>query len=202
MLFYINDIIITMKQLSQQKILFGTITIASTVGFLASFLQMIEKVTLLENPQAVLTCNINSVFSCTNILNAWQSSVFGFPNSLMCISLFAILLAVGLVGWTGGVINGKLRLVFQGMALFFIGFGFWYLWQSIFIVGSLCIYCIFCYAAVLAISGAWFRLNRSDWPVSKNIQRLINRLITSGNDTFIWLFIALVIVIEMVIKFA
>lgn len=198
---YINDTIIIMKQNSSQKRLYSIVAIASAVGFIASFLQMIEKVELLKNPQAILTCNINAVFSCTNILNAWQSSVFGFPNSLMCIAFFALTLAIGLVGWTSGSINKNLRLTFQGFALFFIGFGFWYLWQSIFIVGAICIFCLFCYAAVLTIAGAWLRINQKDSPFSKKVQKIIDRMIASGNDIFIWLSIAAIIIAEAIIKF-
>lgn len=190
-----------MKQ-SLQKKLYSIVTIASAVGFLASFLQMLEKVQLLENPQAVLVCNINAVFSCTNILNAWQSSVFGFPNSLMCVTFFAMTMALGLVGWTSGTMNKNLRLTFQGLSLFFIGFGFWYLWQSIFIVGALCIFCIFCYGGVLTISGVWLRLNQKELPVSKKVQKCIDRMIAGNNDIFIWLTIAVIIVAEMIIKFA
>jgi len=196
-----NDIITFMKQ-STQKILYGTVTIASVIGFIASFLQMIEKVELLKNPHAVLTCNINAIFSCTNILNAWQSSVFGFPNSLMCIAFFAMTMALGLVGWTGGSMNKKLRLTFQGFALFFIGFGFWYLWQSIFIVGALCIFCIFCYAAVLTISGAWLRLNSNETCLNKKHQKCLNNMIAKNFDILIWVVIAIVIIAEMLIKFA
>ena len=190
-----------MKQSLSRK-LYSITTIASTFGFLASFLQMIEKVKLLENPSAILTCNINSVFSCTNILNAWQSSVFGFPNSLMCITFFATTLAIGLVGWTNGSIDSRLRLTFQGLALFFVGFGFWYLWQSIFIVGGLCIFCIICYIAVLTISGAWLRINHQDLPVNKKIRSQIDKLIKHNNDLFIWLIIAVVVIAEMIIRFA
>jgi uncharacterized membrane protein len=191
-----------MKQLSKPRTLYGIITIAAAVGFLASFLQMLEKITLLAHPHAALTCNINAIFSCTNILNAWQSSVFGFPNALMCLIFFTTTMAIGLVGWTGGTITRKLRLVFMGLALFFICFGFWYLWQSIFIVGAMCIFCVFCYGGVLVASGAWLRINQKELPVSKRIQRIIDRLIASNNDIYIWLFIALAIVLEIVIKFA
>jgi len=190
-----------MKQDSSQKRLYSIVTIASAVGFIASFLQMIEKVELLKNPQAVLACNINAVFSCTNILDAWQSSVFGFPNSLMCIAFFALTLAIGLVGWTGGTITKSLRLFFQGFALFFIAFGFWYLAQSIFVVGGLCIFCIFCYAAVLTISGAWLRINQKDLPMSSNDKSALGRMISNNNDIFIWLSIAAIIVAEAIIKF-
>src|SRR6266496_15588 len=58
------------------------------IGMIAAFLQTTEKITLLQNKDAILTCDLNSVFSCTSVLSAWQSSVFGFPNSLMCLILF------------------------------------------------------------------------------------------------------------------
>ncbi len=190
-----------MKLPSTQKLSYGILTVGSAVGFVASFLQMLEKITLLKNTDAVLSCNLNSVFSCSNILNAPQSSVFGFPNSLLCISFFAVMLSAGLIGWTGGLITSKLRLVYQAMTLFFVGFGFWYFWQSIFNVGSLCIYCIFCYGGVLAISGAWFRLNYQDLPVGKGAQKQLDRAVASGADIFVWCLIALVIALEAIIKF-
>lgn len=185
----------------KQRVLYGTITIASAVGFLASFLQMLEKLTLLKNANSILTCNINSVLSCSNILNAHQSSVFGFPNSLLCISFFALTFSTGLVGWTGGLIQAKLRLFYEAMALFFVGFGFWYFWQSIFNVGSICIFCIFCYGSVLTISGAWFRLNYKELGLSKPLLAKAEKLINSGYDILVWFFIALVILIEGIVKF-
>ena len=191
-----------MKPVIKQKLLHGTLTIAAAVGFIASFLQMLEKITLLKNAHSVLTCNLNSVFNCSNILNAHQSSVFGFPNSLLCITFFALTLSAGLIGWTGGLINSKLRFVYQALALFFLGFGFWYFWQSIFNVSSLCIYCIFCYGGVLAINGAWFRLNYRELPVSKNTQKLLDRAVVNGVDIFVLCLIALGITLEALIKFA
>jgi len=95
----------------------------------------------------------------------------------------------------------KLRLWFMGMALFFIAFGFWYLAQSIFVVGGLCIFCIFCYAAVLTISGAWLRINQADLPISINNRQAIGRMIAKNNDIFIWLSIVAIIIAEMIIKF-
>lgn len=182
--------------------LYSIITIAGLVGFVASFLQMIEKIELLKNPNSILFCNINSVFSCSNILNVWQSSVFGFPNSLMCIVFFVIMLTAGDIGWAGGSINKISRNVLMGMALFFVAFGFWYLWQSIFVVGALCIFCIACYAAVLTISGAWFRLNYRDFSRSKNIKRFADKMVSNNMDILLWVLIAVVITIEAIIKFA
>ena len=189
------------KIFNKDKGLYTLITLAGVIGFLASFLQMIEKIELLKNPNSILFCNINSVFSCTNILNVWQSSVFGFPNSLMCIIFFVIMMTAGIIGWTGSAMDKKLRLVFMGMAWFFVGFGFWYLWQSIFVVGALCIFCILCYGAVLVISGSWLRLNHKDMKLNETYRHFLEKAIAKNYDIVFWLLIAIVITFEAVIKF-
>lgn len=191
-----------MKPTAKQKLLYGIITIGAAMGFLASFLQILEKFTLLKNADAALSCNLNAVFNCSNILNASQSAVFGFPNSLASVTFFAVMLSAGLIGWTGGLITSKLRFVYQALTLFFIGFGFWYLWQSIFNVGNLCIFCFFNYGGLLMISGTWFRLNYKDLPVNTGTQRLMDRAVASGADIFFWVLIALAIALEAIIKFA
>jgi uncharacterized membrane protein len=190
------------KLFKKEKAIYAVITLAGVIGFLASFFQLLDKIELLKNPSSILFCNLNPVFSCSNILTVWQSSVFGFPNSLMCIIFFVMTLVAGLIGWTGGSITKIMRMVFMGFAWFFVGFGFWYLWQSIFVVGAICIYCVFCYAAVLAISGAWFRLNYRDLRIYKTNQHLIDIILSNGFDIAFWLMIATVIIIEAIIKFA
>lgn len=66
---------------------------------------------LLENKDAQLVCDLNSVFSCTNVLSAWQGSLFGFPNSILCMILFTVLGTAALVGATGGKLGRGLQLV-------------------------------------------------------------------------------------------
>lgn len=185
----------------KSKLLYITITISSVIGLIASFLQMIEKIKMLKNVSAPLICNINAVFNCSNVLDTWQSSVFGFPNALMCIIFFTIMLTLGLIGWTGSIINKNLRLIMQASAIFFLGFGFWYLWQSIFIIGSICLFCLFCYAGVLGINFAWLRINIKDLPINKSIIKYLEKNINDGSDIFIWLSIALIIIAEIIFKF-
>jgi uncharacterized membrane protein len=191
-----------MEHKINQKLQYGIITIAAAVGFLASFLQMLEKLTLLKNSHAALTCNLNSVFNCSNILNAHQSSVFGFPNSLLCMSFFMFTFSAGLIGWTSTRLNIKLRLVYEFFALFFVCFGFWYFWQSIFNVGSVCIYCLFCYGAVLTINGGWFRLNYKYLSGHKSTKRILDWVVANGADILLWCLIAAVIALEAILKFA
>src|SRR3989344_3862124 len=186
--------------ISARKI-YAVITVGAIVGFLASFLQMLEKITLLKNSDAVLSCNLNSVFSCPNVLNASQSSVFGFPNSLLCIAFFASMFSVGLIGLTGAAINRWVRLAYQAMSLFFLGFGLWYFWQSIFNIGVVCIYCVFCFSGLLLINWGWLRLNYKNYGLRKRNLAIVERWIDRGADIFLWCLIALLIVLWAIIKF-
>jgi uncharacterized membrane protein len=47
-------------------------TIGSSIGLVASFMQMMDKLTLLKDSGAVLSCNINSALSCSTVLNSQQ----------------------------------------------------------------------------------------------------------------------------------
>ncbi len=173
----------------------------ASLGLLASFLQMLEKLELVKNAQAVLPCNINAVFSCTNVLNSWQSSFFGFPNALLCIVFFALVLGVGLAGLSGGAMARSLRLTMQGISLFFLGFGLWFLEQSTFRIGALCIFCILCFVALLAINAAWMRLNSQELPIGRGGRDRLRRAIAGGYDIVVWIFIALVVAAAMILRF-
>lgn len=182
---------------TKNRALFGLVVGASAVGLVASFMQLMDKLVHLKNPTANLACNISSVFNCSNVLDAWQSSFFGFPNSIMCIIFFAVMLGIAIAGATGSIINKNLRLVMHFFALFFLGFGAWYLWQSIYVIGTVCIYCMFCYAAVIAMNFAWIRINVGDLPYSKAKQKLIKQ----NWDMVFWLVWASAFVVMIITNF-
>lgn len=186
----------------KQRALYFTMVAGGAIGLLASFLQTMEKLTLLKNENAELVCNLNSVFSCTNVLNAWQSSVFGFPNSLMCMVLFTIFGTIGLAGAVGGALPKALRLSIHGLAVFTLLFGLWFLSQSTFVIGSLCLYCLLCFSGLLLINWSWVRVNAADLPIGANGRARLGRAIASGADTFVWILLALAIAFAMILQFA
>ncbi len=177
-------------------------TAGGVIGTLAAFLQTIEKVDLLENSDKALACDLNSVFSCTNVLNAWQSSVFGFPNSLMCMGFFVIFATVGVAGLAGATLTRKFRLGVQLLALFVLAFALWFMQQSIFSIGALCILCMFCIGGLLLVNWSLLRINAAELPLKAQGKKFVERMIKLGADTFIWVLIALVLAFIMVIKFA
>jgi len=180
--------------MKKAKRLYIMMTIGSAVGVIAAFWQTLDKLALLKNPAQPLSCNLSSVFSCSNVLNSHQASVFGFPNSIMCLALFLILLTVAVVGLTGGVISKSMRFATQFLSLFTLGFAFWFLFESTYRIHAICIFCLFCFAGLLLVNASWLRINSAD-------AKWMKRLTARGLDWFIWVLAAVVVSAAIAFKF-
>lgn len=188
--------------MTSAKTLYRTVVLGSAIGLAAAFWQTLEKLTLLKSQDAVLNCNLDSVFSCSNVLNAAQSSVFGFPNSLIAMTFFTFFLGTGLVGLSGGRISRALRLWIQGLALFMLGFALWFLYQSTFNILAICIFCLFIFAGLLLVNGAWLRLNVADWPLlTKPAKERLSARTAAGADIFAWTLLAVAVLATIAVKF-
>lgn len=185
----------------KQRRLYGVIAVGGVIGLIASFLETIEYQTLLKNAHANLSCNLNSVFSCSNVLNAWQSKIFGFPNSMLCILMFTMMLTVALVGLSSDQIARTLRLWLQGLVLFFLAFGTWFMWESAYRIHALCILCAFCLTGLLLLNWAWLRLNAHDLPISSYRRKQLDHIIEHGTDTFVWALYAILLSAVLFIHF-
>lgn len=184
----------------KQRVLFGSLLFGATMGLGASFLQMVEKVRLLQGANQA-ACDISSVFSCSSVLSAWQSSVFGFPNALMCMIFFTLFASMGVVGVSGVQLPRALRLAVHALALFVLGFGMWFLWQSIFVIQALCILCLICFAGLLVVNWAWLRINAADLPVGAAGRAYIAWLIKTNTDTLLWVLVAIALALVILGRF-
>lgn len=180
---------------------YGLMVSGAVIGLVASFLQMLEKIQLLKQADAILICDLGGAFSCSNVLNAWQSSVFGFPNSLMCMVFFTVFGVIGLVGLAGGVVSRGVRFGIHALALFVLAFALWFLAQSIYVIGSLCILCIFCFIGLLLVNWAWLRINAADLPIGVRGRAVLARMIKSNLDTFAWVLLVVLVGLAMVLRF-
>lgn len=73
------------------------LVVTAAIGFLASFDLSIDKVKKLENPERKLSCDFNPFFSCGNVMEHWQSQLFGFPNQFLGIMAFVVPLLLGVL---------------------------------------------------------------------------------------------------------
>lgn len=181
--------------------LYTTMAVGSTIGFIASFLQIMDKISLLKDSSAKLVCNISESLNCTTVLNAQQASVLGPPNALISTVMFSFLLAIALTGLTGGTISKKMRLIAQFLALFTLSFGTWFLYQSIFVIESLCIYCVFNTLGLLLINATWLRINYLGTDPNSKPGIILRKLVDKDFDILIWLTIAILIIASSLYKF-
>lgn len=173
-----------------------------TIGLAAAFLQILEKIQLLTFANKALACDLNSIFSCSTVLSSWQSSVFGFPNSLMCMVFFTIFTIVGVAGLSGATLPRGFRLGIHALALFVLCFALWFMWQSTYVIGALCILCIFCLGGLLLVNWAWLRNNVDDLPIGVRGRAAMAKFVGSGLDTAVWALIATAIALAMIIQFS
>lgn len=186
----------------KQRTIYTTMTGAGLIGMASAFLQTLEKINLLKNKDAELLCNLNSVLSCSSVLQAWQSSIFGFPNSLLCMMLFTVFTTVVFIAAVSGHLGRGLRLGMQAASIATLLFALWFIWQSIYAIGALCILCLFCLASLLVINWGWLRINISDLPIGVKGRTLIGQWINTGADIFGWIILALLISLAVMLRFS
>jgi len=130
------------SKVSFSKILPFVLLIGGVIGFLASFILSVEKYELLKNPHYQPSCNLNPLFSCVSVANTPQAAVFGFPNMLLGIGAFAMVITVGVALCAGAQFKPWFWRLFNLGTLFGIVFIHWLFVQSVYFIGALCIYCM------------------------------------------------------------
>jgi len=179
---------------------FGAVAFAAVVGMASTIIQIVERVTLAENADANLLCDINGTFSCGNVLTAWQSSVFGpIPNSAIGLSVFALTLGVG----GAGVFGTRLSKGAWGVATFFAGFmaafTVWFLAQTAFVIGTVCLYCLVIGTMVLVINISWWRIgDRLGYLEGNAFLRAAGWMVRGGTDLFFWIGLGVIVAVMMV----
>jgi uncharacterized membrane protein len=118
------------------------VLIAGVIGLVASMTLTVEKIEILLNPSYVPSCNINPVVSCGSVMTTSQASVLGFPNPLLGIIGFTVVMVTGLLATTKVPLP---RWYWAGLdvgVLIGAAFVHWLIFQSLYRIGALCPYCM------------------------------------------------------------
>lgn len=125
--------------------------IAGAIGLFASVELLIQKINLLSDPNYVLNCDINPVVSCGSVILTDQASAFGFPNPLMGIMGFPVLIMFATLLLSGIQLPKWMWLSLQLGSTFAFGFVIWLIIQSLYVIGALCPWCMVVWAATIPI---------------------------------------------------
>jgi uncharacterized membrane protein len=123
--------------------------IASVVGWWAAFQLTVEKFVLLENPGATLSCDFSKIFQCGANLGSWQGEVFGFPNPVLGLTGWMAPMVVGVALLAGARFPRWFWALFGVGITFAFGFVCWLISQSIFVIGTLCPWCMVTWAVTI-----------------------------------------------------
>ncbi|MFI9003398.1 vitamin K epoxide reductase family protein [Streptomyces sp. NPDC053541] len=128
--------------------------ITGAAGLLASWVITIDKIKLLEDPDFVPGCSLNPIVSCGNIMKSEQASVFGFPNPMLGLVAYSVVIAIGVGLLAGARYRRWYWLGLNAGTLFGVGFCTWLMQQSLYEINSLCLWC--CLAWVATIVMFWY----------------------------------------------
>lgn len=128
-------------------------------GLVSAFVLSVEKLELLKNPDAVLSCSVNIWLNCASVMKTWQSQVFGFPNSYIGLICYPIVLAVAIGKLTGAKYSRIYMLIFQIGTLLGLIFAYWLFFQSVLVVQVLCPWCLVVTVSTTLIFESLLRYN-------------------------------------------
>lgn len=127
------------------------LVITGVVGLLAACQLLIEKLRLLADPDYIPSCSLNPILSCGTVMNSPQASAFGFPNIMLGIAAFAMIVAIGMGLFAGAAYRRWYWIGLQLGTIFGICFVTWLQYQSLYSIQKLCLYCIAVWMAMIPL---------------------------------------------------
>lgn len=131
---------------------FGLLLVGTgAIGWIAAAVLVLERLALYEDPGRTTSCDINPWISCGKTMATWQSEVFGFPNPLIGIVAFAVVIATGTVLLSGARPGRWYWIGLQAGTTLGFAFVVWLWSQALFRLYVLCPYCMVVWAAMIPL---------------------------------------------------
>lgn len=145
-----------LKTLTLERALPWLLIIAGSIGLICAFIIMVEKIHLMQDPSFQPSCNLNPVISCGSVMQSDQSNAFGFPNPIIGLAAFPVVITSGVLMLSGVKLKRWYMLGLQFGTIFGLGFVHWLFFQSTYRINALCPYCIAVW--IVAITTFWYVL--------------------------------------------
>ncbi|WP_067175197.1 vitamin K epoxide reductase family protein [Microtetraspora niveoalba] len=127
------------------------LTLGGGGGLVAAFLLMVERLRLAADPDYVPSCSINPILSCGSVMKTEQAALFGFPNPLIGVAAFSVVIAVGMALLAGARFRSWFWYGLQAGTLAGVLFVHWLIFQSLYRIGALCPYCMVVWSVTIPV---------------------------------------------------
>ncbi|MFV0128552.1 vitamin K epoxide reductase family protein [Streptomyces sp. HMX112] len=128
-----------------------TLVVTGAAGLLAAWVITLDKFRLLADPDFQPGCGLNPVVSCGSVMKSEQASVFGFPNPMLGLVAYGMVIAIGLALLSGARPRRWYWLGLNAGTLFGVGFCTWLTHQSLYRINALCLWCCLAWAATIVM---------------------------------------------------
>ena len=147
--------------------------IAGVIGFAAAWALTLDKFAVLIDPATQLECDISVIVACGPNLQSWQGSVFGFPNPLLGVAGFVAPIAVGVAILARSRFARWFWLLFNLGIAGALAFVCWLIGQSIFVLGTLCPWCMVVWSVTIPLFWAvtFYNLKTGNLPTGARGRR-------------------------------
>ncbi|MFE9256164.1 vitamin K epoxide reductase family protein [Streptomyces sp. NPDC006879] len=127
------------------------LVVTGAAGLLASWVITIDKLKLLQDPNYTPGCSINPVVACGNIMKSEQASVLGFPNPMIGLVAYGMVICVGASLLAGARFGRWYWLTLHAGTALGVVFCAWLQFQSLYRIHSLCLWCCLAWVATLTL---------------------------------------------------
>lgn len=125
--------------------------ILGAIGEFMSSLIMFDKIQMMLDPNYVPSCTLSETISCGDVMGSAQASAFGFPNPMIGMVGFAVVVTLGVVLAVGVRLPRWMwwaQVVGLGLGVVFVH---WLAYSAIYVIGALCPYCMVVWAVMLPL---------------------------------------------------
>lgn len=191
------------KKNDYNKKVFAVLLLFALIPLLAAFVLSVEKIHLLENPAAPLSCSLNSVLNCASVMKTPQASVFGFPNSYLGLMFFPVVMAFAAMGLLKTKFPRKVILILESLSVLALGFAYWLFYQSVYVIQILCPWCLLVTLSTTVIFAALthYMLRHNSLELDKSTNKKALNFINSGYDVLLTAAVIMLLIILIFAKF-
>jgi uncharacterized membrane protein len=158
--------------------------IAGIIAFAAAFALTLDKIHLLEDSNAQLSCSFSVLIGCATNLASPQGAVLGFPNPLIGLMAWTVVTTIGVAILAGARFARWFWVGLNLGLLAAIVFVIWLIGQSIFVLDVLCPWCMVTWAVTIPtfLAVTLYNVKVGNLPGGARVRRVAGEL-------YSWLFV-------------
>jgi uncharacterized membrane protein len=172
----------TIERLRAYRKTYIAMLVSSFLSLVAALVLAIDAVKLAAQPTGQLSCDINAVLSCGTVAKAWQSQLLGFPNSFIGLMTEPVVITVAIAGL--GLVTFPRWFMRAAHIVYGAGliFALWLLSQSLFVINSLCPWCLLVTGSTITVFSTISRivLLENSWNFAPERQEKIVAFLDRG----------------------